>query len=168
MIKNSRQSKAQARRPAYQQRSYGRSAVQIARTRLTLDCAWGPESDERWILLASFLRNPGTARCGSRVRFLPKACPRHVPYVCLLQVGWALQNFVLIARFLYALYLECALTLDPALSGTCLMKGICEIVSHRSPLAMPTPKFSIPSTRIVFPQSMEMSVIPMLPMRTPN
>jgi hypothetical protein len=33
---------------ANQQRSYGRSSVQIARTRPKLDCAWGPESDERW------------------------------------------------------------------------------------------------------------------------
>ena len=54
----------------------------FARTRLKLDCAWGPEGNERWILhSALFLRNPGTARCGSRIRLLPKACPRHVPTV---------------------------------------------------------------------------------------
>jgi hypothetical protein len=47
-------------------------------SRLTL----GQESDEHWDeAQRPFHRNPDTARCGSRICLLPKACPRHVPSV---------------------------------------------------------------------------------------
>ena len=53
----------------------------FARTHLNLDCAWEQEGNERWILNSAPFAGIRTARCGSRVRLLPKACPRYVPTV---------------------------------------------------------------------------------------
>jgi hypothetical protein len=90
-----------------QQPSYGRNSVlKWAESRPKLDCAWGPEINERWnIAQRPFDRNPGTARCGSRVRLLPKAWCHAMSRPCITArpVGRLLRPLQR-APFLYRIF----------------------------------------------------------------
>jgi hypothetical protein len=72
-IKNSRQSKAQARwKPIHRALMEG-ALSKLPAPPLMLDCAWGPESNERWnIALRPFCSNPAPPDADLVFAFCPK------------------------------------------------------------------------------------------------